>query len=171
MYRIRLAEIGDARQLSEIRLQIDGETENLDRQRGEDFIDEAGFREIIQFDKASLKNLFLVAEIGGDIVGFSRCEGNVLSRSSHKVIFGVAILKAQWGNDIGSELLAKSIQWADNHDIRKMTLSVIETNKKAIDLYGKFGFEIEGCLKADKKLADGKYYDTYIMSKNTKEKQ
>lgn len=168
MYTVRLAEIEDAAELAEIRLRIDGETENLDREQGEGIIDEAGFREIIQVDTASPTNLFLVAERAGELVGFSRCEGTDLKRSKHKVTFGIAVLKNHWGQGVGSELLRKSIHWADENGIRKITLTVLETNCKAMEIYTKFGFEIEGCLKADKKLSDGNYYNTYIMSRNTK---
>ncbi|MDQ7237605.1 hypothetical protein [Bacillus pacificus] len=39
VYTIRSATETDAEQLSEIRVQIDGETENMDREAGEGFID------------------------------------------------------------------------------------------------------------------------------------
>lgn len=39
-YRIRSAAIGDAKQLSALRLKIDGETEYLDREPGEAFLHE-----------------------------------------------------------------------------------------------------------------------------------
>lgn len=91
-YKIRSASQADAKQLSEVRFQIDGETENLDREQGEAFIDVAGFERLIEADTVSKKNLFLVAEIEGNIVGFSRCQGNVLQRFAHKVEFGVGVL-------------------------------------------------------------------------------
>ncbi|MBC2004597.1 GNAT family N-acetyltransferase [Listeria booriae] len=166
-YVIRLARAGDAQSLSAIRLQIDGETENLDREPGENFMDEQAFGDLIEADSKAAHNLFLVAETEGKLVGFSRCEGNTLNRSKHKVTFGIAILKAYWGFGIGSELLHHAIQWADTHEITKITLNVLETNKKAILLYQKAGFEIEGCLKNDKRLADGSYYSTILMSRNT----
>jgi ribosomal protein S18 acetylase RimI-like enzyme len=62
-----------------VRSQIDGETENLDREKGEAYIDEAGFKQIIK-DTENNHNLFLVAEVDGKIVGFSRCEGNKSDR-------------------------------------------------------------------------------------------
>ncbi|WP_274363676.1 GNAT family N-acetyltransferase [Paenibacillus thermotolerans] len=164
-YIIRSAINKDAEQLSTIRLQIDGETENLDREKGEAFIDTLGFEQIIKSDTENKKNLFLVAEVQGRIVGFSRCEGNHLNRLSHKVEFGVCVLKDYWGCSIGKNLLKESILWADSNDIKKMTLNVLETNEKAIKLYEKLGFEIEGILKKDKFLSDGKYYNTIIMGR------
>ncbi|MFD1387303.1 GNAT family N-acetyltransferase [Oceanobacillus oncorhynchi subsp. oncorhynchi] len=164
-YLVRTAEEKDAKRLSNIRLQIDGETEYMDRERGEAYIDEAGFKHIIKNDAESTNNLFLAAEIDGEIVGFSRCVGSTLKRTCHQVEFGVCVLQAYWGYAIGQNLLKESIHWAKLNEIKKITLGVIETNDKAIKLYIKYGFEIEGILKKDKRLADGNYYHTLLMGK------
>lgn len=164
-YKIRPALVADSKRLSEIRLQIDGETENLDREQGEAYIDEAGFQHIIEKDAESKRNLFLVAEANGQIVGFSRCAGNVLKRTAHQVEFGVGVLKDYWGHGIGKGLLKESIVWADANQIIKINLKVLETNEKAILLYKKYGFEVEGILKKDKFLSDGNYYSTVLMGR------
>lgn len=164
-YMIRSAVHEDANDLSEIRLQIDGETENLDREKGEAFIDVQGFEQLIQTYTESKKNLFLVAVIDDKIVGFSRCEGNLLKRFAHKVEFGVCVLKDYWGYGIGKNLLKESITWADANEVKKITLNVLETNEKAIQLYEKFGFKKEGLLENDKVLSDGKYYNTVVMGR------
>ncbi|MFE8697378.1 GNAT family N-acetyltransferase [Cytobacillus sp. FJAT-53684] len=164
-YFVRLAKVIDAQELSELRVQIDGETENLDREKGEGFIDASGFEKLIKSDTENNTNLFLVAEVNDRIVGFSRCEGNQLKRFSHKIEFGVCVLKELWGHGIGKNLLKESISWADTNNIKKITLNVLETNDKAIKLYQKLGFEIEGILKKDKILSDGEYYNTIIMGR------
>lgn len=164
-YVIRSANETDAKDLSELRVEIDGETENMDREKGEAYIDEAGFAQLIKTDTESARNLFLVAAVDDKLVGFSRCQGSALIRLAHKVEFGVGVLKEYWGYGIGKNLLGQSVLWADANGVRKMTLSVLETNQKAIRLYRKFGFEIEGVLKKDKLLSDGKYYDTIVMGR------
>jgi ribosomal protein S18 acetylase RimI-like enzyme len=164
-YIIRSAVEKDAKNLSEVRVQIDGETENLDREKGESYIDEIGFKQLIKEDTESNHNLFLVCETEGRIVGFSRCEGNPLKRLSHKVEFGVCVLKEFWGYGIGTNLLNDSIIWADTNEIKKITLNVLETNEKAIMLYKRYGFEVEGVLKKDKRLSDGNYYSTVVMGR------
>ncbi|WP_242239620.1 GNAT family N-acetyltransferase [Bacillus cereus group sp. BfR-BA-01309] len=164
-YTIRSAVETDAEQLSEIRVQIDGETENMDREAGEGFIDKKGFQKIIKTDSEEIKNLFLVAEVRNRIVGFARCEGSNLKRLTHKVEFGVCILKEFWGYGMGKSLLQQSIQWADENEMKKISLQVLETNEKAIQLYKKLGFEVEGILKNDKRLSDEKYYNTVVMGR------
>ena len=164
-YIIRSAQEEDAKSLSEIRLKIDGETENLDREKGEAFLSVFDFQEIIKDDINNLGNLFLVAVVNDKIVGFSRCEGSALKRFSHKAEFGICILKEYWGFGIGKSLLKETILWADSSRIEKISLNVLEENVKAIELYKKFGFEVEGLLKKDKKLSDGRYYNTVIMGR------
>lgn len=155
----------DAEALSELRLTIDGETENLDREKGEASIDTSGFKQLIIMDAGKPRNLFLVAIAHERIVAFSRCEGIYLSRFSHKVKFGVCVLRDFWRYGIGKNLMKKSISWADAIGIKKISMNVIETNKNAIKLYENLGFEIEGILKNDKILSDGKYYNTIMMGR------
>lgn len=164
-YTIRSATIDDGKELSDLRVEIDGETENLDREKGEGYIDIIGFQKIIETDSKNSRNLFLVAEVKDKIVGFSRCEGIYLNRFSHKVEFGVCVLKEYWGYGIGKNLLKESINWADSAGIKKITLNVLETNEKAINLYKSYDFKIEGILKKDKRLGDGNYYNTIIMGR------
>lgn len=164
-YSIRTANQNDAFNLTELRLQIDGETENLDREKGEAYIDEAGFRKLLERDRKSKNSLFLVAEANGKLVAFSRCAGNNLKRTLHQTEFGVAVLKEFWDYGIGQNLLTESLRWADAAGIKKINLKVLETNTKALKLYKKYDFEVEGILKKDKFLSDGEYYDTVLMGR------
>jgi RimJ/RimL family protein N-acetyltransferase len=164
-YVIRSALPGDAAALSDIRLQIDGETEFMDRERGEGFIDPAGFEEIIRTDTEEARNLFLVAEAEGRLLGFCRCQGSVWKRLSHRVEFGICILKEFWGYGVGRNLLQKTVSWADAAGVEKIGLHVLETNTTAIRLYEAFGFEQEGLLRRDKRLSDGQFYNTIVMGR------
>jgi RimJ/RimL family protein N-acetyltransferase len=65
----------------------------------------------------------------------------------------------------GEKFASRSIQWADLNGIKKIILNVLETNEKAINLYMKLGFEVEGTLKKDKKLSDGNYYSPILMGR------
>lgn len=164
-YIIRSARIRDAEALSEIRVRIDGETENMDREPGEAYLDPEAFAQLIQADTDKPRCLFLVAEFQGRIAGFSRCQGSDLKRLAHKVEFGVGVLQEYWGYGIGRNLLKASISWADSNGIPKMNLAVLETNETAIRLYKSLGFEVEGVLRNDKLLVDGNYYNTIIMGR------
>ncbi|MCO7127333.1 GNAT family N-acetyltransferase [Sporolactobacillus shoreicorticis] len=164
-YVMRTADLRDAAQLSKVRVKIDDETENMDRAKGEDFIDEHEFAKLILADERARRNLFLVAAVQDKIIGYSRCAGSELRRTTHRIEFGVCVLKDYWGHHVGTRLLDRSIAWADQQGIRKITLNVLETNTHAIALYKKMGFAVEGVLREDKKLSDGNYYSTMIMGR------
>ncbi|MCM2674158.1 GNAT family N-acetyltransferase [Alkalicoccobacillus plakortidis] len=164
-FTIRSAIKSDAERLSEVRYIIDGETENMDRVQGENYLSTSDFISIIKIDEQSAHNLFLVALIDDQIVGFSRCEGISLARFAHKVEFGLAVLQDYWGFSIGYNLLKESVHWADSANIKKITLNVTENNVNAIKLYKKFNFIEEGLLRHEKLLADGVYHHTVLMGR------
>lgn len=62
-------------------------------------------------------------------------------------------------------MLSVMLDWADKNEFKKITLEVDDINEKAIKLYQKFGFEIEGKLKNDKYLGNGEYRDSLIMAR------
>lgn len=155
----------DAIELSKLRVKIDGETENLDRESGEGLLTAEDFEKLIYEDSIAEKTLFLVAEVEGKIVGFTRCEGSKLSRFKHKAEFGICILKEYWGYGIGKVLLESILMWADNVGIEKISLTVVQTNTKAIQLYKMYGFVEEGLLMKDRIHKDGNYYNTVIMGR------
>lgn len=162
---LRCATKQDARELSILRLQIDGESENLDRESGEDYLSPETFEERIQKDMEADRSLFLVAEVEGRIVGFARCQGNHLSRFRHGAEFGICIAKEYWGNGIGKALLQNILEWADNIELERIELSVVETNTGAISLYRSFGFIEEGLLRKNRLHKDGSCYSTVIMGR------
>lgn len=155
----------DVEELSKLRIKIDGETENLDREAGEGLLTPKDLEKLIYEDNRSDRNLFLVAEVEGKIVGFTRLEGNVLSRFKHKAEFGICILKEYWGYGIGKVLMDNVLNLADNMGIKKISLNVVQTNEKAIELYKSYGFKEEGLLVNDRIHKDGKYYNTVIMGR------
>ena len=155
----------DAFKLFKLRIQMDGETENLDREPGEGIRTTEDFETLIFEDSIAERNLFLIAESEGKIVGFTRCESSRLSRFRHKAEFGLCISKEYWGYGIGKVLLENILTWADNAGIKKISLSAVQTNTKAIQLYKNYGFVEEGLLMNDRIHKDGNYYNTVIMGR------
>lgn len=155
----------DAIELSKLRVKIDGETENLDRESGEGLLTPEDFEKLIYEDSIAEKTIFLAAEVEGKIVGFARLEGSKLSRFNHKAEFGICILKKYWGYSIGKVLIENILICADSIGIKKISLTVVQTNIKAIQLYERYGFVEEGLLIDDRIHKDGNYYNTVIMGR------
>jgi RimJ/RimL family protein N-acetyltransferase len=61
-------------------------------------------------------------------------------------------------------MLSKLEQWAEGIGIRRLELTVMTHNERAVGLYKKIGFEVEG-LRKDSLYVDGRYVDEYSMAK------
>ena len=165
VWTLRCPTINDAVELSNLRVRIDGETEFLDREPGEDLLTPEKCAELIQDDTMAERTLFLVAEVEGQLVGFTRCVGSKLKRFHHKAEFGICILQEYCGHGIGKALMERVLEWADSVSIKKVSLTVVQTNTNAIQLYQKLGFVEEGILINDRIHKDGNYYNTVLMGK------
>ena len=94
-------------------------------------------------------NYILVAQAGDDIVGHAGLHGNANPRRAHVWMLGMSV-RDDWHNRrVGTRLMEALTDLADEYAQR---------------LYRKFGFQIEGTLRAYS-LRDGQYIDTYAMAR------
>ncbi len=114
----------------------------------------------------SLDNcIFLGAFIDEELCGIIYLEGGRRQRTHHICNLGMGVKKKYWNKKIGSALLSKAIDFAyDSEEIAKIDLQVRVDNKYAIELYKKFGFEIEGRNKRAL-FVDGEFFDYLNMGK------
>ena len=107
----------------------------------------------------------LAAVVEETVIGIVGLHIETNIRRKHCANIGIGISEEHQSNKIGSRLLAEILELADNwYNIRRIELEVYIDNKKAINLYKKFGFKIEGTLK-DYVFGDGQYIDAYIMAR------
>ncbi len=97
------------------------------------------------------------------VVGWCDIHPNENPRTAHRGGLGMGLLPEYRGQGIGSQLLKKTLDHAEDFGLEKVELYVYTTNVPAIALYKKFGFEQEGLIKKYRKL-DGQYFDCLIMS-------
>lgn len=106
----------------------------------------------------------IVALCGSDLVGAAdlrRFEG----RRAHVGEIGIGVHDAYAGRGIGTRLLASLIDTADRWlGLRRVQLTVFTDNQRAIALYRKFRFEIEGTHLAYA-LRDGALVDAHSMAR------
>ena len=111
-------------------------------------------------------DLGLVAEIDGEIVGTAGIHpvGPALRRR-HVMVLGISISKAAQGKGVGTALMKALIDYADRWaGVLRIELTVFPDNERAIALYKKFGFEVEGTHRAYA-MRGGKYADTLSMAR------
>jgi putative acetyltransferase len=78
---------------------------------------------------------------------------------------GMAVHSAWQGKGVGSALMRALCSLADGWlNVTRLELTVFTDNERALALYRKFGFEIEGTHRAYA-LRAGRYVDTYTMAR------
>ena len=113
--------------------------------------------------KNSINKIFLVAIIDRKIVGILTFEGGDKPRDKHRGELGISTLKSHWGMGVGTTLMEHFLVWAKQTKIvRKVNLKVQTNNERAIKLYKKFGFKIEGTITRDA-FVKNTFYDSYAM--------
>jgi RimJ/RimL family protein N-acetyltransferase len=111
--------------------------------------------------------VFLVAETEErEIVGTIDFAPSRFLRQRHWGEFGMGVVASHRGEGIGQALLETFLQWAKlQGSIDKVCLSVHADNTRAIALYTKLGFEIEGIRKRETCFGPGQYVDSILMAK------
>ena len=106
-----------------------------------------------------------VALLDNEIVGNLGFEVCTNPRRRHVGSLGMGVKDNVQGKGVGSALLAKVTDLADNWlNLTRLELTVYVDNERAISLYKKFGFEIEGESIAFA-FRQGEYVNAYHMAR------
>jgi putative acetyltransferase len=116
------------------------------------------------FAKLTPDHHSLVAEIEGLIVGSAGMHRQA-GRRAHVALLGMMVAPSWHGKGVGSALMEALIDVADRWlDLKRLELHVYADNARAVALYRKFGFEIEGRLRGYA-FKDGAYVDSLAMAR------
>ena len=120
------------------------------------------------FNDRTLPENVLVAEIDERIVGWGKFEHPTPLPSSRHVwhITGLAVDPDHEGQGIGYALVEALIAEARARGGRRMTLRVFSPNERAQRLYERLGFEVEGVLRGEFRVADGEFVDDVFMARD-----
>lgn len=86
------------------------------------------------------------------------------SRVQHVFYLVLGVLHSHWGRGIGSALLRHAQSWALELGATRLELTVAEHNQRAIDLYQRHGFVVEGCRRQSLWVS-GEYVNELYMAK------
>ncbi len=143
---IRAVSPEDYKDINEIRCML-GVRENILGRISERLEQSKGFIQSLDHN-----DHLLVAEIKEEdekkIVGVICLNVNSNPRTRHTASLGMMVHKAYQGTGIGKKLMSEILDLADNWlMLVRIELGVFTDNEKAIKLYEKFGFKIEGTKK------------------------
>lgn len=160
---VRKIERKDAEQFLGMLKQLDNETKFMLYEPGERKTTVEGMEaNIDEADKSG--SLILVAEVDGKIVGFLSADKGFANRIKHSAYIVIGILAGYYGMGSGKSLFTEMEKWAVSTKITRLELTVMCPNERAVKLYKKMGFEIEG-IKKNSVVVDGQYIDEYYMGK------
>ena len=111
------------------------------------------------------RDVMLLACVGGEPVGQAGLHHWPNPRRSHAMWLGMAVRDDHAGRGIGSALMGELLAIADGWlSVFRIELTVYVDNARALALYRKHGFELEGTHKAYA-LRDGQYVDAHFMAR------
>ncbi len=103
---------------------------------------------------------YLVVEVDGAVVGDGGFHSN---GAGHAELF-MALLPEHRGRGLGAELLRAALGWAEQQPhLHKATLQVWPHNERAVALYRRFGFLVEGYRHRHWRRANGELWDVIEM--------
>ena len=108
----------------------------------------------------------LVASVGEEVVGNAglHSAGNS-PRRAHAMSLGMAVPSPWQGKGVGNALMGGLVELADNWlNVFRLELTVFTDNERAIALYRKHGFEVEGTHR-HYALRGGRYVDVFSMAR------
>jgi len=120
------------------------------------------------FNEGTEPQNVLVAELDGQLVGWGKIQHPTELASNDHVwhVTGLGVDPAFEGRGVGRALMEALMEMARERGGSRMTLRVFAANERARRLYERLGFEVEGVLRGEFRLADGELIDDVFMARS-----
>jgi GNAT superfamily N-acetyltransferase len=110
--------------------------------------------------------LWIVAEMGEEIIGSLDFHGGRYERVGHVGNFGMLVHKDYRNQGVGTALLESMLEWAHAAPgVEKVTTTLFTTNARAMTLYSKHGFVGQGVRQREYQVSPGRYLDAVVMAR------
>lgn len=162
---IRPVDLDDARAIINLHQDIDAESDFMIFGKDERKMSVQLIRKRIGEWKKSKNSGMFVGILNGEFAGFVALISGPSSRTNHRASLVIGVRKAFYGHGVGTSLMNKADVWAQEVGITRLELTVVEKNERAITLYKKMGYTIEG-TRSNSLLIDGEYVNELYMGKN-----
>lgn len=159
----RNAREDDAKNIVDFYNYVGGETSFLSFEKDEyPMCAEEQAEEIRSLEKKNT-SIMLLAMDGEEIAGIATVRSSAKIKERHDGELGIVVARKYQGQGVGTELICRLIRWAKGNGVTtRISLDTRADNVKAVELYMKLGFVVEGCRR-NTTLLNGKYYDLYVM--------
>ena len=162
---IREIKLEDAENFAKLIIDIENQADFMLYGAGErNTTTEKQRKQIEVIEKSPNSTIFVAEETSGKLVGYAFAIGSTAKRKKHSVYLVIGILEEFTGKGIGTKLFQVLEEWAINHSIFRLELTVVKQNEAAVGLYKKMGYQIEG-TKINSLIIEGNSFDEYYMAK------
>ena len=161
--RIRTARPYDAAALLDLKRQLDEETSFMMYEPGERDSSVQDLARELAAVARSPNSVILLAELGDQLAGYLELTGGSFRRSRATAYVVINVRADAVGRGIGTELLQHAKHWAATHGLHRLELTVMAHNTRAIRLYERMGFSVEG-RRSECLLIDGRFIDELTMA-------
>jgi len=107
--------------------------------------------------------MFFVATVKGEVVGWVHLKHPEIEKLSHTAELTVGVLEEYRGNNIGSHLLERGLEWASSQGFEKIYNSIPATNEAAISFLEERGWQ-EEARREDHYKMNGNHVDEVMMA-------
>jgi RimJ/RimL family protein N-acetyltransferase len=160
---VRIADPGDAAALLRLKQRLDQETAFMLLEPDERDPCVQALAEQLGAVERSGNSVVIVAGSSGELAGYVELTGGSFRRNKITAHLVIGILAEASGQGVGARLLAEAKRWAAEHGVHRLELTVMAHNHRAIGLYERMGFTVEGrrtqCL-----VIDGRFVDELYMA-------
>ena len=161
--RIRTARPYDAAALLDLKHQLDTESAFMMFEPGERDSSVQGLARELAAVVRSPNSVILLAELGDQLVGYLELTGGSFRRSRATAYLVIGVRADAAGCGIGTGLLLHAKDWAAAHGLHRLELTVMARNTRAVRLYERMGFSVEG-RRSECLLVDGQFVDELTMA-------
>lgn len=159
----RRAQKSDAKKIVDFYNFVGGETSYLSFEKDEYPMSVEEQEEEIRSLEGNKTSIMLLAMDKEEIAGIATIHSSAKIKARHDGELGIVVAKKYQGQGIGTELIDRLIRWARGNGVTtRLSLDTRADNVKAVELYMKFGFVVEGCRR-NSTLLNGTYHDLYVM--------
>lgn len=162
--KIREAVTEDAAKLAALMEHVDRTSPFMLWEPGERKISLESQQKMIEGLQNKENGAIFVAEQNNELIGYLIAIGGNANKNKHSAYLVVGIHESYRGKGVGTRLFQELDQWATQHGLHRLELTVVARNNAGVSLYQKRGFTVEGTKKDSLRIHD-EYVDEYYMAK------
>lgn len=108
--------------------------------------------------------IFVAVDKNNQVIGEISARGRARQSMVHCVGIGISVAATYRGHGIGTALMQQVLTWAEHNPVvHRLELEVFSDNLRAINMYLKLGFVIEG-LRRNAYRKHGEFKHAYMMA-------